>query len=428
MSDRKFIYQKLIDALNEISFPDTEEETPKRKQEFLKARGQIRTELQEIANGERPKRRKSAFNMSRYKTHDGERGSTDKWREAAKVILNVNGENCLETLGLSGRPATEEELKKVYRAAIRKAHPDAGGSEDEAARLNAAYELALKLFFAKPTHTKAERQDTGLRPQLLTPIEEDDVDKYIEDDEWCAQEKKDGKHGMLKTVFEDDKISLIAANKQGLEMSIPKAIEESMLRLFGEQDALFDGEQIGDRFYVFDLLAWQGVDLTRNHTYRLRYETLQRIFPNGQIDNIILVEAHFGREAKMALYKKLKEEGKEGIVFKKCNALWSEGRPETGGDMVKCKFWASLSAIVSEEVTGKASFSSYVLDPSGERVDLGRCSALGKVMPQAGDIVEIKYLYAYRGGKLVQQVLLGIRDDVNPEECTTKQLKFKAGQ
>ena len=429
MSDRKFIYQKLIDALNEISFPDDEEETPKRKQEFLKARGKIRAELQEIANGERPKRRKSAFNMSRYKTHDGERGSTDKWREAAKVILNVNGENCLETLGLSGRPATEEELKKVYRAAIRKAHPDAGGSEDEAARLNAAYELALKLFFSKSTHTatKAERQDTGLRPQLLTPIDEADVDKYLEDDEWCAQEKKDGKHGILKTVFENDKVSLIAANKQGLEMPIPKAIEEPMIRLFGEQDVIFDGEQIGNKFYIFDLLAWQGVDLRKRHSYKLRYEILLQIFPNGQVENFIVVRAAFGTKGKRALFNKLKTEGKEGIVFKKCNALWSEGRSETGGDMIKCKFWASLSAIVSDEVTGKASFSSYVLDPSGDRVDLGRCSALGKVMPQAGDIVEIKYLYAYRGGKLVQQVLLGIRDDVDPEQCTTKQLKYKVG-
>jgi len=40
--------------------------------------------------------------------------------------------------------------------------------------------------------------------------------------------------------------------------------------------------------------------------------------------------------------------------------------------------------------------------------------------------LEIKYLYAYKGGKLIQQSLLGIRDDVSPNECTTKQLKYKA--
>lgn len=429
MSDRKFIYSKLIDALNEISFPEDEEETPKRKKEFLHARGQIRAELQEKRE-QYPKRRKSTLNMSQYKTHDGERGSTEKWRDAAKVILNVNGENCLETLGLSGRPATEDELKKVYRTAIRKAHPDAGGSEDKAARINAAYELALSLFFPKPTSTsssKEKRKDTGLRPQLLTPIEEYDSTKYLEDDSWCAQEKKDGKHGMLKTIFENGKVSLVAANKQGLEMSIPKAIEESMLRLFGEQDAIFDGEQIEDRFYVFDILQWQNSDLTK-YDYEMRYEILNQIFPNGQRDNIILVPCHFGTEAKMALYIKLKAEGKEGIVFKKRNALWSEGRPETGGDMVKCKFWATLSAIVSEEETGKASFSSYVLDPSGERIDLGRCSALGKVMPKAGDVVEIRYLYWHVGGKLIQPTLLSIRDDVAIEECTTKQLKAKCDE
>lgn len=81
---------------------------------------------------------------------------------------------------------------------------------------------------------------------------------------------------------------------------------------------------------------------------------------------------------------------------------------------------------MDEQETGKTSFISYVFDEEGKRVYLGHCSALGKVMPKAGDVVELRYLYAHRGGKIIQQNLLGIRDDVNPKECTTKQLKFKA--
>ena len=342
------------------------------------------------------------------------------------MILNVNGENCLSTLGLTGVPATEADLKRIYREAIRKAHPDVGGSEEEAARLNAAYDLALNLFFTKPKETKATRADTGLRPQLLTPIDEDEAVKYIIDDLWCAQEKKDGKHILVKRNPKRDEISdgVIAANKQGLETALPHAVELAVKASF-DVILTLDGELIGNKLYVFDLLDYDGVDY-RKESYQTRYAKLRSILIPAD-NHLVLVPAYFTTKDKTVFFDEMKKLGKEGVVFKRLDTLFSEGRPESGGNMVKCKFWASVSAIVDEQETGKSSFVSYVLDAkTGERVSLGHCSALGKVMPQVGDIVEIKYLYAYKGGKLIQQSLLGIRDDVLPEECTTKQLKFKA--
>ncbi|OBG22753.1 hypothetical protein A5768_23585 [Mycolicibacterium fortuitum] len=48
-------------------------------------------------------------------------------------------------------------------------------------------------------------------------------------------------------------------------------------------------------------------------------------------------------------------------------------------------------------------------------------------VPQLGDVVEVRYLYAAQiGGALYQPVLLGVRDDVEPAECVVTQLKFKA--
>ena len=423
MNDKQLIYSRLIDCLNSVAFINELEElkdaTPERLKEFVEVKRQVREELQDLVAGKKPKAKKP-FSTAKYKTHDGKKGSPEQWREAAKVVLNVNGENCLSTLGLTGVPATEAELKKVYRDAIRKAHPDVGGSEDEAARLNAAYELALNLFFTKPQEPKGKRKDTGLRSQLLTPIEESEVIKYIEDDLWCAQEKMDGKHGIIKK----EGSTILAANKQGLEMAIPRSVEEAVQSL--SYDITFDGELINGRFYVFDILQDQTTDC-RTLSYKARYERLRKIFPDYQLGSLHLVPMVFSTSAKAAMFSKLKAEDREGIVFKRMDTSWSEGRPEVGGNMVKCKFWASLSAIVSEEETGKSSFASYVLDATtGERVDLGRCSALGKVAPKVGDVVEIKYLYAYKGGKLIQQSLLGIRDDVSPNECTTKQLKYKA--
>jgi bifunctional non-homologous end joining protein LigD len=48
-------------------------------------------------------------------------------------------------------------------------------------------------------------------------------------------------------------------------------------------------------------------------------------------------------------------------------------------------------------------------------------------LPPVGSVVEVRYLYAFReSGALYQPVYLGQRDDVDPEECTVDQLKWKA--
>ena len=48
-------------------------------------------------------------------------------------------------------------------------------------------------------------------------------------------------------------------------------------------------------------------------------------------------------------------------------------------------------------------------------------------VPEAGSVVEVRYLYAFRdSGALFQPVYLGARDDIAPEECTVDQLKYKA--
>jgi hypothetical protein len=39
--------------------------------------------------------------------------------------------------------------------------------------------------------------------------------------------------------------------------------------------------------------------------------------------------------------------------------------------------------------------------------------------------VEIRYLYAFKGGSLFQPFLIGVREDVEPNECTVTQCFFK---
>jgi bifunctional non-homologous end joining protein LigD len=47
-------------------------------------------------------------------------------------------------------------------------------------------------------------------------------------------------------------------------------------------------------------------------------------------------------------------------------------------------------------------------------------------IPGIGDIVEVRYLYAFKeSGSLFQSVYLGVRDDIELKDCTRDQLQFK---
>ena len=53
---------------------------------------------------------------------------------------------------------------------------------------------------------------------------------------------------------------------------------------------------------------------------------------------------------------------------------------------------------------------------------------LAAMDPRQGQIVELRYLYAYPGGSLFQPVFLGLRDDITAEGCTLNQLKLKSAE
>lgn len=50
-----------------------------------------------------------------------------------------------QVLGLDGADATRDQIDQAYRRAISKAHPDNGGSDDQAARVNRAREVGLEI-------------------------------------------------------------------------------------------------------------------------------------------------------------------------------------------------------------------------------------------------------------------------------------------
>ena len=372
---------------------------------------QLTDEQRKIRNRER-----TARLFARYKhTGTDERGSPDAWKLSAHAMLQGSTPaQDLATLGVSAGHS-EAELKRAYKEAMRKAHPDLGGSDADAAKVVDAYTRLAGVFKAGvPSEVPVgkDRKDTGLRAQLLNSIERGEAENLLRDDAWGLQEKMDGKHVIVRCA--KGKVSV--ANKQGLETQIPPDIELGMAQSF--DGFTFDGELIGGMFFVFDLLEVNN-NSVRDLTYRQRHKILLGLgFPAC----VRVVRLMTGAE-KAAEFDRLLKSGAEGAVFKRLDARWSEGRPHSGGDMLKHKFVATLSAIVSDEQTGKNSFHSFVWD-GDKKLPLGRCTVPGgRPVPRPGTVVEIRYLYCVEN--LVQPCFLGIRDDVAPEECTAKQIQWK---
>lgn len=273
---------------------------------------------------------------------------------------------------------------------------------------------------ASHRYTDADHVTTGIHCQLLNPVEEDDIDEYVNDEDYVAQEKHDGKRMLLSKQG----ASLTAINRKGISVGYPEVFNAL---LTCHSDFIIDGECVGEEFKAFDMLELDGRDL-RNARYEDRLSDL-RILIREELKTrgISFTETAFTRGEKFALYKILVRANAEGIVFKRKDAPYTSGRPSHGGSQVKLKFYASASFIVEKINPHKRSVAVILLDADGNSKPAGNVTIPPNAdIPAEGTVIEIRYLYAFReSGSIYQPTYVGIREDISPSECLTTQLKFK---
>jgi bifunctional non-homologous end joining protein LigD len=262
-------------------------------------------------------------------------------------------------------------------------------------------------------------RDTGIRPQLLNPVDESEVPRLLTDTRHCLQEKHDGRRLMVRK--QGDRITGI--NRRGLVVALPEPIRLAVSEF--PCDVLLDGEAVGDTLHVFDLLEAEGTDL-RPHRYIDRHSSLLRLLPLAH-PALTWVSAAIDPDNKVETYEELRLTGAEGVVFKDINAPYTPGRPNSGGPQLKFKFVETASFIVGPANPGRRSVALELVDGGGRRVPAGNVTIPSNHgIPQMGTVVEVRYLYAHReSGAIYQPVYLGPRDDIPAEECTVDQLKFK---
>lgn len=269
-------------------------------------------------------------------------------------------------------------------------------------------------------HTALEARDSGLRPQLLNPVDPAELERYLDDDDFVAQEKYDGMRVMIRI----DSGAVEAFNRRGLRIALPAGVALEALRAMSP--ALIDGELVGTRYYAFDLLEANGKCL-RERTYRERRVTLSGLLSTCHPDLIVAAPTHASRSAKHALLEDIRARGREGIVLKHDGAPYVTGRPNTGGTHLKFKLVESATCRVASHSRDRRSVETELRDDAGTWRPVGKVTIPpNHTMPAIGTLVEVRYLYAYPSGALFQPVYCGARPDADEESATVSQLKFKA--
>jgi len=370
----------------------------------------------------------------RYGTYDVKERHSPKWRAAfeatfenSSAVKSIIGTSAYTTLDITPM-ASDDEVKQARNRLAKIHHPDKGGDQDQFDSIQTAYKTikdqrsrsriraarAVRVEAASDDVTTPTVDPTLVIPQLLTEIGEDELVNYLDCDDFCAQEKKNGRH--LTLQIKDDQF--FVRNKKG-QLSTCAPEFENDLRSLNYNDILIDGEQVGDTFWAWDILEYNGN--LRHHSYQTRHDLLKIYCLARKLTHIKILPLYTGKKDKVELYLNLKKDKKEGIVFKRLTAAFSAGK---GQDQFKFKFYAECSVIVVEGRKNKNSIGMELFNSSGEREFVGYCSC--STHPPIGSIAEIKYLYvAHVGGRLYQPSFKELRDDVDPEECTTSQLKYK---
>lgn len=268
--------------------------------------------------------------------------------------------------------------------------------------------------------TEFAGRKTNFAPHLLTACDEEKARQLIADPNFVAQIKHDGERRYV--AYKDGKTTF--ANRSGLEVPGKEEIVKSVeyLAAQGFSDFELDCEDMGSYLETFDILSIDGVDL-RDKGFSERFKHLGGIelalrrSQHGAILRIVEILHEVDLDY-------LRANGFEGVCFKRTNGKYVNGRNE---DQYKLKFWENATVRVKSKHATKSSVAIEVLNESNQWVGVGNVTEPANVPRPliAGDLIDVRYLYAYQGGSLFEPTFDKIRDDLKESDALMSQLKFK---
>jgi bifunctional non-homologous end joining protein LigD len=336
-------------------------------------------------------------------------------RDAGHVINTLHGPRGKATVAgtKTASPVHPDKAREIFEKLVK--DKLAGGyTRDESGRAQVG---AYTAFGA------GQAQHSGWEPALLEPLSREGVEELIEDPHWLMSEKMDGE----RRAIHIQQSQVLGINRRGLYVPIPQAWSESLARL--APGTMLDGEHVGDRFHVFDVLQVGEHDL-RAWGYGHRLQALQQAFASHMGLNsgglaraespIRMLLATGSAPLKRELLRDVEQRGGEGIVLRHSQSTYQVGR---SSQALKFKFLETSSCIVSRINDGRRSIGLALLDAHGALCDVGNVKVPANfAVPAADSVVEVRYMHLNEGGAFYQPVYAGPRADLVHEDCTLTQV------
>jgi len=321
--------------------------------------------------------------------------------------------------------ACQEKLSKGYRLV----HEELVGSNSPDTR--------------QATAVRPLREPQDLKPccMLLTPAEPGEVDGMLSSGDNAIQLKVDGVR-LQVTIAE----AITARNRRGAPVPVPAEVEDSLRRIGLPAGVTLDGELTSDGealFHIFDVVD-EGMTFEERMeclTKALDRESmglhgirpLPRAWSSSPLTAVVnptvvgavrLVPAYRGSRLQ-ELAGRIQGAGLEGIVIRSLDGLYTVGRSDTAW---KHKF-VQTATVAVHKVNAKRSVELLMASDRGYTLVGNVTIPVNHAIPKAGDIVEVRYLYANGDPEgevsLYQPVYQGPRTDMDGPDFTG-QLKFRS--
>ncbi len=247
----------------------------------------------------------------------------------------------------------------------------------------------------------------GILPMLAMVADEARADSLLADDSYATQCKYDGE----RVTVSLRRSGIQAANRKGEARPLTAPAEADLKKLlalpdFGdERETVLDGELMGDVYVVYDLVTLRDNDM-KKRSFDERYAALEELLA----DNLgLLAPTAWTEEEKREMLAKANKEGWEGVMFRHADGEYITGRSPS---LLKHKLWATCTCRVLT-VNTQRSIQVALRDEKDNEVFVGNVTVpVNQDIPDADDLVEVRYLYAMEGGSLYQPTLLGVRSDL----------------
>jgi bifunctional non-homologous end joining protein LigD len=248
----------------------------------------------------------------------------------------------------------------------------------------------------------------GIIPMRAEVLDEKDLEKYLTDPNWVVQKKYDGERSPVQLR----RSGITATNLKAMPRTLAASSEAELKKIlalpdFGDDRGTeVDGEELpGGIYVIYDVTTLRDNDV-RKYPFEERYALLEELLA----DHLgLLAPTAFSEAEKRAMLDKARAENWEGLMFRNVSGTYVHGRTSA---ILKFKLWASATCRVLTVNSTKRSIQVALLDEKGNEEFAGNVTVpVNQDIPEADDLVEVRYLYALDGGSLYQPVLLGIRND-----------------